>query len=91
MKKAVKVAIFGTVQGMFFRQFIHENAEKLGIKGYVRNKPDGSVEAWFEGDDKTIAKMVEVVKQGPKHAVISKVDVKDEKLQDIKEFKILNI
>jgi acylphosphatase len=91
MKKAVRVSIFGTVQSVFFRQFILESAEKTGVKGYVRNKADGSVEAWFEGEDLNVKKMIELARQGPKHAVINKVDIKDENFQGMKEFKILNI
>jgi len=89
MKKAVKVEIFGTVQGIFFRQFIYDNAENLGIKGYVRNKPDGSIEAWLEGDEDNVKKMIEVCKKGPQHAVIKRVDVVDGNFQGLKEFKIL--
>ena len=91
MKKAVRVYIFGTVQGVFFRSFIKENAEKLVLKGYVRNKEDGSVEAWLEGNHEDVEKMVEVCKQGPPHAMIKRLDIVDENFQGLKEFKILTI
>ena len=89
MKKAVRVYIFGTVQGVFFRSFIKEQAEKLGLKGYVRNKEDGSVEAWLEGDSGKVDEMIELSKKGPEHAVINRLDIVDEKLQDMKEFKVI--
>jgi acylphosphatase len=89
MKKAVKVYIFGTVQGVFFRTFIKERADKLGVKGYVRNKEDGTVEAWFEGNAKDVDKMVEECKKGPPHSQIKRLDIVDEHLQEMKDFKII--
>lgn len=89
MKKAVKVEIFGTVQGIFFRDFIKQNAEALEIRGYVRNKPDGSVEAWIEGNEDSVKKMIEICKKGPQHSIIKKVDIFDENFQGLKDFKIL--
>ena len=91
MKKAVKVEIFGTIQGIFFRNFIKEKADKFNIKGYVRNKKDGSVEAWFEGNSSDVKKMLEVCKNGPKHAIIKKMDILEESFQGLKKFKILRI
>jgi len=89
MKKAVRVYFFGTVQGVFFRAFIKEQAEKLGVKGYVRNKEDGSVEAWFEGDSNKVNEMLEICKKGPKHAIIKRFDIVDENFQGMKDFKII--
>ena len=91
MKKAVKVEIFGTVQGVFLRGSIKDMADSLNIKGYVRNKEDGSVEAWFEGNGPDVDKMIEQCKEGPEHAVIKKMDIIEENFQDLKEFKILKI
>ena len=91
MKKAVKVEIYGTVQGLFFRAFVKENADKLKLKGYVRNKSDGSVEAWFEGEGKNVNKMVELCKRGPEHSVIKRIDIFEEKVHGLKDFKILRI
>jgi acylphosphatase len=91
MKKAVKVEIFGTVQGIFLRSSIKDMADGLNVKGYVRNKEDGSVEAWFEGNGPDVDKMLEMCKEGPEHAVIKKMDIIEENFQDLKEFKILKI
>jgi acylphosphatase len=89
MKKAVRVYIFGIVQGVFFRTFIEEQAKKLGLKGYVRNKEDGSVESWFEGNSGDVDKMIEICKKGPKHSVIKRLDIVDESVQGLKDFKVL--
>ena len=91
MKKSVRVYYKGTVQGIFFRQFIKENADVRGIRGFARNLEDGRVEAWFEGDADAVNEMVEVCRIGPRHAQIKDLEVKEEKFQDFKEFKILRI
>ncbi|MCX6748630.1 MAG: acylphosphatase [Candidatus Pacearchaeota archaeon] len=90
MKKASRIYIFGTVQGVFFRNFVKENAEKKKVKGYIRNKEDGSVEAWLEGDSKAVEEMIELCKKGPEHSVINRLDIVEESLQEMKEFKILS-
>lgn len=91
MKKAVRLYIDGAVQGLFFRQFVKENAERYDVKGFVRNLEDGRVEVFIEGDLENVDKMIELCKVGPKHSQIRKVDMKEEKVQDFKEFKILHI
>ena len=91
MKKSVRVYIEGTVQGVFYRAFVKENAEKLDVKGFVRNLEDGRVEVFLEGDIENVDKMTELCKQGPKHSNIKKAEVKQEKFQDFKTFKILHI
>ena len=91
MKKAVRLYITGTVQGIFFRQFVKDNAERYNLRGFVRNLEDGRIEIFTEGDIENVDKMIEVCQKGPKHSQIKKVDVKDEKIQDFKEFKILHI
>lgn len=90
MKKATRIYIYGTVQGTFFRIFVKKNADDLNLKGYVRNKEDGSVEAWFEGDSKDIERMIELCKKGPEHSIIKRLDIIEESLQGLKEFKIIN-
>jgi acylphosphatase len=90
MKKAVRVHYRGTVQGIFFRQFIKEHADKRGIKGFARNLEDGRVEAWFQGDGDMVDEMIEVCKVGPRHSQIKQVETKEEKWQDdFRDFKIL--
>ena len=91
MKKSVRLYIDGTVQGIFFRSFIKENAERYNVKGFVRNLEDGRVEIFLEGNSDGVNKMMELSKKGPKHSQIKKVQVKPEKFQDFKSFKILHI
>jgi acylphosphatase len=91
MKKSVRLYVSGTVQGVFFRIFVKENAEKLNVKGFVRNLEDGRVEVFLEGDSDDVNKMIQLCQQGPKHSQIKKVDMKPERFQDFKTFKILHI
>ena len=91
MKKSVRLYITGIVQGIFFRSFIKTNAEKLNVKGFTRNLEDGRVEAFLEGDSENVNKMIELCKKGPKHSQIKNVEIKPERFQDFKTFKILHI
>ena len=91
MKKSVRLYVEGSVQGVFFRNFIRENAEKLDLNGFTRNLEDGRVEVFVEGDSDNVEKMIEVCKKGPKHAQIKDVTIKPEPFQGFKNFKILHI
>ena len=75
MTKAVKVIISGRVQGVFYRASTQQAANRLNIKGWVKNLPDGCVEAVFEADDKTIDQMVEWCRKGPANAAVSEVAI----------------
>jgi len=90
MKKSIRVYITGTVQGVFFRGFVKENAERYNIKGFVRNLEDGRIEVFLEGDSNDVNKMIELCGKGPKHSIIKKVETKPETFQDLKAFKILH-
>lgn len=91
MKKSIRLFITGSVQGIFFRQFVKDKADKLGVKGYVRNLEDGRVEIFIEGNKDNVEQMLVFCKQGPQHAQIRSIEEKQESFQDFKEFKILRI
>lgn len=91
MKKSVRLYIRGIVQGVFFRAFIKENAERYNVKGFVRNLEDKRIEVFLEGNVNDVNKMIELCEKGPKHAQIRNVQVKQEKFQDFKTFKVLHI
>ncbi len=91
MKKSIRLYINGTVQGVFFRRFIKENAEKIGVNGFTRNLEDGRVEVFIEGNVDDVKKMIEICKTGPKHAQIRNVEMKVERYQGLKNFKVLHI
>jgi acylphosphatase len=90
MKKAVKIVIDGTVQGVFFRQFIKTEADKLSVKGLTRNLENGNVEVIAEGDKEALEKLIEICKKGPQFAQIRSLKVEERKYSgDFKEFKVL--
>ncbi len=91
MKKSLRLYIEGTVQGVFYRNFVKENAEKYGVNGFVRNLEDGRIEVFLEGDGETVNKMIEICQQGPKHSQVKKITMKTESFQGLKNFKVLHI
>ena len=91
MKKAVKLSISGTVQGVFYRRFVKDNAEKNNVMGFVRNLEDGRLEVFLEGEQESVDNMVAICKRGPAHSNIKKIEEKEEKFQDFKEFRIIQI
>ena len=70
------VVIHGLVQGVFFRASARDAAVRLGVGGWVRNLPDGSVEALFEGEKKKVEEIVGWCYKGPPSAQVMKVDLK---------------
>ena len=68
------VRISGRVQGVFFRDSTREKAQELGLSGYVKNTPDGDVEALFEGPEEAVEEMVRWCGQGPPHASVENVE-----------------
>jgi len=91
VKKAAKLVVQGTVQGVFFRQFVKDNADDLKLKGFVRNLEDSNIEIVVEGEPEQIDRLIGFVKKGPGHAQIRGVKVEERKVGkgDFKEFKIL--
>ena len=79
------------MQDVFFRSFVKENAERHNAKGFVRNLEDGRVEIFLEGNPEDVNKVIELVKKGPKHSQIKNIEIKEEKFQDFKTFKVLHI
>ena len=77
--RRVRVLVHGRVQGVFFRAEARSRAESLGLAGSVRNLPDGSVEAVFEGEPEHVDSMVDWCKRGPAGASVESVDVSTEK------------
>ncbi len=88
--KRVHVFVSGRVQGVNFRWNTKIVADKLGIKGWVRNLPDGRVEIVAEGDEGNIERFLDYVKKGPVLAKVENVDVKEEECKnEFKEFSIV--
>ena len=77
MPRAVDVTVTGLVQGVFFRAEAQQEAYRLGVAGWVRNQPDGSVAAHFEGEPDAVEAMVGWCREGPRRARVNGVDVRD--------------
>ncbi len=77
-KKRVHVWIEGRVQGVFFRAFTRDTAIAEGVTGWVRNMPDGRVEAVFEGDTDRVDRMVKWCFEGSPYSRVDHVEVREE-------------
>jgi len=75
MTVRAQVRVTGRVQGVFFRQSTVEMARPLGVNGWVRNLPDGSVEALFEGEREAVERAIAWCRQGPPRAKVDNLSV----------------
>ncbi len=73
MNKALVIQVFGRVQGVGFRYYTKKKAQELGIKGYVQNRPDGSVKIEAEGEDQKLEAFLHWCRQGPSWARVQEV------------------
>ena len=74
---ACRVRVTGRVQGVFFRAWSAEEARSLGVTGWVRNTPDGSVEALVEGDEMAVHQFIALLREGPPLAQVAQVAVEE--------------
>ena len=75
MSLQARLTVTGRVQGVGYRDWVMEMAERLGLSGWVRNRVDGSVEAVIVGDDAAVGRMIEACRRGPSAARVDAVDV----------------
>ena len=73
-KIAARVIIKGKVQGVFFRVSTEKEANRLGINGWVKNCPNGDVEAFFEGEKSAINAIISWCHQGPAYSKVTSVN-----------------
>jgi acylphosphatase len=83
-----RVVVHGHVQGVFFRDSTRERAQSRGVAGWVRNRPDGAVEAVFEGDPEAVESMVRFASEGPGHADVDDVEVSEEEPEGLGDFDV---
>ena len=72
-----RLRIHGRVQGVFYRAWTVEAARQLGLKGWVRNRRDGTVEALVRGPEARIEELVAQCRQGPAAASVERIEVED--------------
>ena len=76
--KRIHVIVEGRVQGVYFRAYTKDTAVKLGLSGWVRNRPDGSVESLIEGKKTAVEKMLQWLHKGPPHSLVETVHATEE-------------
>ena len=84
-----RVVVHGTVQGVFFRDTTRRMARSRGLAGWVRNTPERTVEAAFEGDPEAVDSMVRFCHEGPRGASVSRVEVIEEEPEGLTGFAIV--
>jgi acylphosphatase len=83
-----RVVVQGHVQGVFFRETTRRRAAAAGVAGWVRNRPDGRVEAVLEGEREAVERVVAFMREGPRGARVDWVDVEAEEPQGLAGFEI---
>ena len=88
MKKRVGIRIYGFVQGVNFRYYTKEEAEKLNLSGWVKNEPDDSITIVAEGEGEDLKNLIEWSKKGPPLASIENVKIEWQEPRGEKGFKV---
>lgn len=89
MIRHLNLKITGKVQGVWYRKSTHDEALRLGLKGFVRNEPDGSVYAEAEGPEDLLKEFVAWCKKGPMLARVSEVKVTEGRLEHFTAFRVV--
>ncbi len=87
--KRIHLIISGMVQGVWFRHNTNIAANKLGLKGFVRNLPNGNVEVIAEGDENKIKQLIEFCKQGPEGAHVKNIKIEYQETKN--EFRTFSV
>jgi acylphosphatase len=83
-----RVVVHGRVQGVFFRDTARERARAHGVAGWVRNRPDGALEAVFEGSLDDVERLVRFCRTGPPRAAVERVEVSEEEPEGLSGFEV---
>jgi acylphosphatase len=82
------VVVSGRVQGVFFRDTTRRMAASRGVGGWVRNRPDGRLEAVFEGEEEAVRAMVDFCREGPRGASVADAEVSEERVEGLRTFEV---
>ena len=83
-----RVVVHGDVQGVFFRDTTRREAERRDVAGWVANRPDGSVEAVFEGPEAAVSELVGFCERGPSGASVERVESAAEEPEGLSGFEV---
>jgi acylphosphatase len=86
--RRVRLVIRGRVQGVWYRGSMEREAVRLGVAGWVKNRPDGTVEAVVEGDAAAVESLVAWCRKGPPSARVDDVEIHDEAPQGLSGFRV---
>ncbi len=86
--KHLQISVSGKVQGVYFRASTKAVADLLGIKGFVMNRPDGTVYMEAEGDDFAMEEFLDFCRKGPENAVVEKVECHEAELKNYRNFEL---
>ena len=84
-----RVVVHGFVQGVYFRDTVRRQAVTRGVAGWVRNNRDGTVEAVFEGEPEAVERLVRFCREGPRGAVVERIEVLEETPEGCSGFEVL--
>jgi acylphosphatase len=83
-----RVVVHGYVQGVFFRDSVRRLAQQHAVSGWVANRPDGAVEAVFEGEPDDVERLVAFCRAGPRGAQVDSIDVAEENPEGVSGFTV---
>ena len=82
------VRVYGRVQGVFYRAWSRDQAVRLGVTGWIRNCPDGRVEAHVEGDEAAVEQMIGCLRRGPPAAQVEDIRLWDVEPCEFDDFEV---
>jgi acylphosphatase len=85
---ARRIRVTGRVQGVFFRAWTRDEAQTVGVSGWVRNCSDGSVEAQLEGEQDAVEELIELIREGPPGAEVDRVEVEEADREGLSGFEV---
>ena len=87
--KNLNITVTGVVQGVFFRATTKAVADQRGVKGFVKNQPDGSVYIEAEGDDFSLESFLDWCHKGPERSRVEKVEATEGELKNYRNFEVV--
>jgi acylphosphatase len=87
--KTIRVIVKGKVQGVFYRAFVKNTANQLGITGWVKNLPDRNVEIRATSSEELLQQFIDLCKQGPQRAIVEEVIIEELPFEPFSDFRIV--
>ena len=87
--QTIRLIVKGKVQGVFYRAFVRDTAEQMGIKGWVKNLPDKNVEIQATSSEEALKKFIDLCRQGPSRAVVGEIIIEELPTEQFNDFRIM--